>query len=106
MAESADDRAAARDRFLVLTRMQVETGMKELGLPKLTVLMQTAGLSQSQSAVRTYKWHLHIACMVTIVLIILLSGIVYRVSVADSDPYVLRVQTLTTETDSDDRNRL
>ena len=110
MAESADDRAAARDRFLDLTRMQVETGLKELGLPKLTVLMEKAGLSrnagltQAQSEMRAHKWQLHIACMVTIVLIILLSGIVYRVSVADSDPYVPRVQTLTTETDSGDRN--
>ena len=107
MAESADDRAAARDRFLGLTRMQVETGLKELGLPGLTILMQKAGMSQpqAQSSVRTYKWQLHIACMVTIVLIILLSGIVYRVAVADSDPYVPQVQTLTAEIDPGDRNR-
>ena len=105
MAESADDRAAARDRFLDLTRMQVETGLKELGLPGLTILMQKAGLTQAQSELRAYKWQLHIACMITIVLIILLSGIAYRVAVADSDPYVPRVQTLTTETASGDRNR-
>ncbi len=95
MAETAEDRAAARDRFLDLTRIQVETGLKELGLPDLTVLLQKAGLTQTQSAVRAYKWQLHIACMVTIVLIILLSSIVYRVAVTDGDPYRPQAQMVT-----------
>ena len=85
MAETDADRAEARARFLDLTRAQVETGLKELGLPRLSALVQSSTIVQDRG--RTCDWRLHIACMVTVVLIILLSAIVYRVAVADPDQY-------------------
>ena len=98
MAETDADRAESRARFLDLTRAQVETGLKELGLPRLSALVQSSALVQVGS--RTSDWRLHIACMVTVVLIILLSAIVYRVAVADPDQYRQQKQSPNAETGS------